>query len=85
MLCLCLCVPSRKTYFQVDWILLVKERIANIGKPLDMFWVFVVSMIFLCFEKNKYFFGSLQTNLLGIVGELAGAGSVDVAVGVSDR
>ena len=30
-------------------------------------------------------FWSLQTNLLCIVGELAGGGSVAVAVGVSDR
>ena len=35
---------------------------------------------------NKFLvFGSLQTSLLCIVGELAGGGSVTVAVGVSDR
>ena len=30
----------------VDWILLVKERIANIGIPLDFFCVFSVLIIF---------------------------------------
>ena len=39
---------------------------------------------FLCFEKN-WVFGSLQTSLLCIVRELAGGGSVAVAVGVRDR
>ena len=51
-------------------ILLVKERIANIGIPLD---IFAVSIIF-CI-----------TSLLGIMRELAGGGSLAVAVGVSDR
>ena len=32
----CLCVPSQKTCFQVDWRLLVNERIANIGIPLEV-------------------------------------------------
>ena len=31
-----LCVPSRKTWFPVDWRLLVEEHIANIGIPLDV-------------------------------------------------
>ena len=30
------CVPSRKIYFPVDWRLLVKERITNIGIALDV-------------------------------------------------
>ena len=34
---------------------------------------------------KKWVFGSLQTSLLCRVGELAGGGSVAVAVGVSDR
>ena len=33
----CVFMPSRKTRFMVDWRLLVKERIANIGLPLEIF------------------------------------------------
>ena len=33
LLSVCVCVPSRKPHFLVDWRLLVKERIANIGMP----------------------------------------------------
>ena len=32
----CVFAPSRKTSFTVDWRLLVEERIANIGIPLDI-------------------------------------------------
>ena len=39
---------------------------------------------FLCFKQKTWVLGSLQTNLLCIVGELLGGGSGDVAVGVSD-
>ena len=36
-----------ETRFLVDWRLLVEERIANIGIPLDFFsFLFVVSMVF---------------------------------------
>ena len=31
------CEPSRKTRFPLDWRLLVKEHITNIGIPLDIF------------------------------------------------
>ena len=41
-------------------------------------------MIFLRFEAFSVI-GSLRTSLLCIMGELAGGGSVAVAVGVSDR
>ena len=34
--CACLCVPSQKNCFPVDWRHLVEERIANIGIPLDI-------------------------------------------------
>ena len=57
----------------MNWRLLVKERMANIGITLD------VLNFFLCV------FGCLQTSLLCIMGELAGGGSVAMAVGVSDR
>ena len=40
-------------------------------------------MIF-CVFQERIVLGSLQTTLLCIVGELAGGGSVSVAVGVSD-
>ena len=32
-------VPSWKPCFSMDWRLLVKESIANIGIPLKIFWV----------------------------------------------
>ena len=79
-----LSVPSRKTCFPVNWRLLVKEYITNIGIPLD-----ILSFCrFDDFWRLKLFlvFGSLQTSLLCIImGELAGGGFVAVAVGVSDR
>ena len=46
-----------------------------------IFWVLVISGIL----KESWVFGYLRTSLLCIVGELAGGGSVAVAVGVSDR
>ena len=48
------------------------------------FWVFVVLMIF-CVLKFVQVLGSLQTSLMRIIGELAGRGSVNVAVSISDR
>ena len=35
--CVCVCEPSQKPTFLVDWRLLVKECIAYIGIPLDIF------------------------------------------------
>ena len=78
----CLSVTSRKTRFPVDWRLLFEERIANIGIPLDVFGFFCRFDDF-CAYKFVWVSGSLQTS--PIVGELAGGGSVAVAVGVSDR
>ena len=49
---MCVYVPSRKPNFPVDWRLLVKERIANIGIPLDVFWVLTLLMIFLVLKTN---------------------------------
>ena len=71
-----------KPSFPVDWRLRVKEHITHFGKPLYIFFYF--SIIFLRFKffsrigvfANKPFVDS---------GELAGGGSVAVAVGVSDR
>ena len=63
--------------------LLVEERIANIGIPLDVFG-FLQFWWFLRFEFVQVF-GSLQTSLMLIVGESAGGGYVAVAVGVSNR
>ena len=37
------------------------------------------------FEKKFQVFGSLQSSLLCIMGELAGGGSVAKAVGITDR
>ena len=73
----CLGLPSRKIHFQVDWILLVEERIANIGLHLDI-------LAFCCFEDFScvlnlfWIFVSLRTSLLCIMVELAGGGSVAV-------
>ena len=35
-------VPLRKTRFPVDWRILVEERVANIGIPLDLFFYDIV-------------------------------------------
>ena len=64
----------------MDWRLLVKGHIAYIGIPLD-FFVFLLFQRFLSFGKT-FFFWSLGTILLCIMGELAWGGSVAVAVGV---
>ena len=52
--------------FFVDWRLLVEERIANIGIPLDI----LGSLPFEDFYNFDIFhdFGSLQTSLLCIMG-----------------
>ena len=42
-------------------------------------------VFFVCFEENNVFLDLGKNTLLFIVGELAGGGSVTVAVGVSDR
>ena len=73
-----LSVPSQKTRFPVDWRLLVEERIANIGIPLDI-------LGFCCFKdflrlEIFWVFGFLRTSVLCIIGELAGGGSVDVGL-----
>ena len=60
----------------MDWRLLVEEFSANIGYLEDHFFPKVLTIFCVV--------GSLQTNLLGIVRELAGGGSVVVAVAVSD-
>ena len=59
------------------------SRIAYIGIPADVlsFCRFNDFMRFDIFSGFK----SLRSSLLCIVGELAGGGSVAVAVGVSDR
>ena len=80
---MCVFVTSRKTCFPVDWRLLVKEHIANIGILLDIL-CFGCFDDFLCFDIF-WVFGSLQTSLLCIMGELAGGGFLDMAVGVIVR
>ena len=64
------------------WETFGRRAIANIGIPIDVF--FAVSMIFLVLTFFLVF-GSLQTSLLCLVGDLAGRESVTVANGVSDR
>ena len=81
---MCVCVPSRKICFPMDWRLLVEEHIANIGIPLDHFG-FLVLRIFLRFYFTLLSFLSLRASLLYIIGELPWGGSVAVAVGFSDR
>ena len=46
------------------------------------FWL-LQFQYFLAFREKKV--GSLQTSLLCTVGKLAGGGSLDVVVGISDR
>ena len=67
----------------MDWNLLVQECIASIGIPLDIFGFFRLED-FLRYEMFSIF-ASLQISILCIMGELAGGGSVTVAVAVSDR
>ena len=76
--CVGVFVPSQKTRFLVDCRLLVRERIANIGIPLDIFNDFL---------RFEIFWGVrvFVTSLLRIMGELAGVGSLVVAVGLSDK
>ena len=57
-------------HFLVDWGLLVKGCIANIGIPLDIFSFFCNSNDFWVL-KSLLFFWSLQNSLLCIVGEVA--------------
>ena len=67
----------------MNWRLIFKEGKFIICIPLDILG-FTVLMIF---SILTYFWilGSLPTSILCIVRELAGEGSVAVAVGVSDR
>ena len=64
--------------------LLKKKNWGIFVVPINIFFRSAVSMIFIVLKKNCALW-SLQTNLLCIVGELAGGGFVAVAVGVSDR
>ena len=82
----CLSVPLRKTHFPVDWRLLVKERIAYIGMPKHNFSFFFPHFQDVWrLELFIFIFQSLRTSLRCIMGDLAGVGSVLVAVGISDR
>ena len=78
--CVCPCVSSRKTSFPVDWKLLVKEHIANIGIPKDFFFLdtMIIGNLKICH------FLCLQTSLLCIMGELAGGGSMAKAIDIRD-
>ena len=81
----CLSVLLRKPHSPVDWKHLIEEHIDNIGIPLFFFLqVFAVSMTF-CALNCFWVLGSLQTSQLCIMGELAGGGSLAVAVAVSER
>ena len=74
----CLSVPSQKTCFPVDWRILVKERIANIGILIEI--VFLCRFDdFLCFDifLRCWVFA---TSLLCIMWELARGGLVAVGV-----
>ena len=75
-------IPSWQPCFLVDLRLLVKECIYYIGITLDFFVVH--SMIFSVLLFFLPVFGSLQTSIQCIVGELAGGRSVAVAAGVTN-
>ena len=59
----------------MDWILLVKEHIANIGIPLEVFF-FAISM-FLAFRNFFWFLGLCKPSYC------AGGGFTAVAVAVT--
>ena len=89
-----LSVPLRKFHFLVNWRPLVKERIANISLPSHVFKLFFLysfniflAYIFLVlyFTKEPSFEVSFVTSLFWMMGELAGGGPPDMAVGVTDR
>ena len=67
----CLCVPLKKTRFPVDWRLLVSERVANIGIPLDIFHNCAMMMIF-----GFFFFKDIATVHNGTIsrGRVCGCG-----------
>ena len=79
-----MCVPSGKSRFPVDWIPLVKGTLTNIGIPLNFFWV-LDYLVILCVLNIFVGYGSVRTNLLCIMGEIAGGGSFAGAVAFSDR
>ena len=56
----------------MDWRLLVEVRIANIGIPLDNFFL----AVFQFEEEEKFGLESWQTSVMCIMGELAGGGSL---------
>ena len=75
-----LCVPPGKISFLVNWRLLVKYPIDNNQKTS----VFQDRLLqFFCGQNVFWVYGSLQTSLLCIVGELAWGGSV--AVDINDQ
>ena len=80
---LCLCVPSQKTRFPLDWRLLVEERITFNGIPVDISGL-LQFLCFFCVYNVFKVLESLQTSLLCIMGELAGEGSVAVAIGIGN-
>ena len=69
---------------QWTWDFWSKSELLNLANLYVFFCFFTVSIIF---RLYNFFWdiGSLQSSLLCIVGELAGKGSVAVAVGFSDR
>ena len=71
--------------FLVDWRLLVKEWMVNIGIPLDILNVCGFDGVFLLLHFCIFLvLGYLQISLLCIMGELTGGRSVAVTVGVID-
>ena len=84
--CVCVSVTIQNTHFRVSWRLLVEGYIANIGLQWHNFMFCSVLLIFWVFQLFRVLGASLLwARLLWIMGELAGGGSVAVAVGVSER
>ena len=52
-LCVCLCVDILTLFFPVDFRLLVEERLAYIGKPLDVFRFLPFIRLFVFLRENK--------------------------------
>ena len=78
----CLSVTIQNAHFRMSWRLLVEGLIASIGLQWHNFlFLFLFQWFFCCvFQLVLVFWASL----LWIMGELAGGGSLAVAVGVSD-
>ena len=83
-MCVLVFVPLGKTRVPVDWRVLVKDNFDKVFILLDVF-CFCCLNDFWQFDFFLFLFFYLQPGLLCLMGELAGGGSVAVAVSVCDK